>query len=139
MKLYVIKSCNCDKVYIGSTSKDIHRRLAEHNVFYRKWLRTGGLSCYYSSFEILKHGGATIHLLEECDRDIVRDREKDLIKDFENSVNLRGRKRSRPRISEDEFLERLIDDNDALLEENKYLKSLLNLNADFTSQDNSTE
>lgn len=139
MKLYIIKSCNSDEVYIGSTSKELPRRFAEHVVFYRKWLRTGGQSCYYSSFEVLKHGGATIHLLEECDRDIVREREKDLIKDFENSVNLRGRKRSRPRTTQDEFLERLIEDNDALLEENKYLKSLLNLNADSTFQDNSTE
>lgn len=61
-KIYCITSLYSDKVYIGSTTKSLAKRLKHHEFVYRRYL-LGTKSHYYTSFELLKLGGCSIHLL----------------------------------------------------------------------------
>ena len=62
-RVYVIKSHQTDKVYIGSTMKTIEQRLRSHKFNYKNYLK--GMYAYVSSFEIIQHDDAFIELLEE--------------------------------------------------------------------------
>ena len=64
-KIYSIRSYKTDKVYIGSTTQPLHKRLYEHKRHYNRWLngKYGCNSCY----EIIKYGDAYIELVEYFD------------------------------------------------------------------------
>ena len=61
-KIYAIRSYTTDKIYVGSTTQPLSKRMSVHrghyNMFQSKKYR------YMSSFEIIKHGDAYIELLE---------------------------------------------------------------------------
>jgi hypothetical protein len=59
---YKITSTNTDKVYVGSTEKDINERLQNHEAHYR--LFKDGKYSYVTSFEILECKDYIIELLE---------------------------------------------------------------------------
>ncbi len=62
INFYKITSANTDKVYVGSTEKDINSRLQIHETHYR--LFKDGKFNYVTSFEILECKDYKIELLE---------------------------------------------------------------------------
>jgi hypothetical protein len=71
-KVYKIVSQNTEKVYVGSTCKDLIERLGEHKRKYDGYVKK--LHCtFYTSFLVLEKGNYTIELLENvpCDSKIV--------------------------------------------------------------------
>jgi hypothetical protein len=62
INFYKITSTNTDKVYVGSTEKDINERLQIHEAHYR--LFKDGKYNYVTSFEILECKDYKIELLE---------------------------------------------------------------------------
>ena len=54
-KIYAIRSHQTEKIYIGSTTQSLSRRLSEHTSKYRKWVADNNKK-EYTSCEILKHG-----------------------------------------------------------------------------------
>ena len=63
-KIYTIRSHKTEQIYIGSTTQPLHKRLYEHRVSYKSWLKDN-LRHYYTSFEIIKEDDHYIELLEE--------------------------------------------------------------------------
>ena len=66
--VYMLKCNTTQRVYIGSTQKDIGKRLKSHLSCYKRYLKnkdTKYLSLYYSSFEIIKNNNYSIKLLEK--------------------------------------------------------------------------
>ena len=64
-KVYQIVCKNTGKIYVGSTTKELHERLSAHKTRYRKCIEKKDF-CYITSFEIIKEGNYEILLLEEC-------------------------------------------------------------------------
>jgi hypothetical protein len=62
INFYKITSTNTDKVYVGSTEKDINERLQNHEAQYRNF--KDGKFHYITSFEILECKDYKIELLE---------------------------------------------------------------------------
>ena len=62
-RIYKITAPGCAKVYVGSTRLTLGRRLSHHRKGLRKWRR--GRGNFVTSYEVLAHPGAEIHLLEE--------------------------------------------------------------------------
>jgi len=62
IKIYKIISEHSDKCYIGSTRKSLNRRLSGHTSSYNRY--TMGKCDYITSFELIKLGNCSIHLLE---------------------------------------------------------------------------
>ena len=62
-KIYCLKSFQTDKIYIGSTSQKIKRRLQQHKSHYKRYLN--GKMRYLSSFEIIKYNDCYIELIKE--------------------------------------------------------------------------
>ena len=62
INFYKITSTNTDKVYVGSTKKDINERLNRHEAHYR--LFKDGKYNYVTSFEILECKDYKIDLIE---------------------------------------------------------------------------
>ena len=85
-RVYQISAPGSQKVYVGSTRLTLARRLSLHYRDMRSHAR--GSHGYVSSFDVLKHPGATIDLLEEDEYDIqqLREREAHWIKNLD-SVN----------------------------------------------------
>lgn len=76
-KIYIIRSPNTDRVYIGCTARSLRKRMNDHS------LRRGNCS----SIEVIKTGGAYIELLENypCDnRAQLEEREKHYMKFYYN-------------------------------------------------------
>jgi hypothetical protein len=96
-KIYCIRSNLTDKIYIGSTTQLLSKRLYEHKNHYNSHYN-GGKSLYCSSFEILKVGDYYIELLElyPCNsKEELLKREGELIREnIKNTVNkiISGRK-----------------------------------------------
>jgi len=63
-KIYKIISNMTDDIYVGSTCQLLCRRMASHRSYYNRFIN-GSIKCSKSSFEILKHGDATIVLIEK--------------------------------------------------------------------------
>lgn len=86
-KIYRICAPGCEQVYIGSTTREIRRRFQIHKSAFRHYTDERK---YYSSFEILKHDGAKIELIEDfpCSsrRELER-REGEIIKATQNVIN----------------------------------------------------
>jgi hypothetical protein len=62
-RIYKITAPGCTKVYVGSTRLTLWQRLSQHRKDLRKWQRSRG--DFMTSYELLEHLGAEIHLLEE--------------------------------------------------------------------------
>ena len=79
-KIYIIRSPNTDKVYIGATVQRLSGRFSAHTSRFRKGTNKT------KAVEVLKHGGAYIELLESfpCDNiDESNAREKYWVREFE--------------------------------------------------------
>jgi hypothetical protein len=74
-RIYKITAPGCAKVYIGSTRLTLAQRLSQHRLDLRCWQR--GRRHSTSSYEVLAHPGAEIHLLEEGDFTKQRMRERE--------------------------------------------------------------
>lgn len=61
-KIYKIISDKTEKIYVGSTTKELSHRFGGHLSDYKKWKTSG--TRYRSSFEILNHGDSRIELIE---------------------------------------------------------------------------
>ena len=61
-KIYKIVSKKTGKIYIGSTQKELEKRLRGHICDYNKWLK--GAKKYVSSYKIIENGDAEIKLIE---------------------------------------------------------------------------
>jgi predicted GIY-YIG superfamily endonuclease len=80
--IYKITSPSTDKVYVGSTFKNINTRFKEHC----------NQSKYVTSWEIVKHKDATIELVDSCECVGISDLvalEKEWIVKTENTVNIK--------------------------------------------------
>jgi GIY-YIG catalytic domain len=75
-KIYKIVSPTTDKIYIGSTTQPLCKRIAEHLSNYRQSI-VGNTKRYMTSYEILKLGDYSIKIIENCN--------------FENKEQLRQR------------------------------------------------
>ena len=90
-KIYIIRSNNTDRVYIGATTQPLSGRFRDHNSKFRN----GRCKCKVK--EILEHGGAYIELLELFPCDIVeesRARERHWMRIFDGqkvNKNIPGR------------------------------------------------
>lgn len=56
--IYMLKSKNTPKFYIGGTKRSLSNRLAQHKYDYNKY--SSGTRYYVTSFEVLKHGDVEI-------------------------------------------------------------------------------
>jgi hypothetical protein len=63
-RIYVISAPGFDKVYVGSTQRELCQRMGQHRADLRRWQR--GQRNFISSFDVLAHPGAEISILEEC-------------------------------------------------------------------------
>ena len=82
-KIYQIWSPNTDKVYIGSTTQPLHKRMYEHN---------HGLTGkrYTNSYKVLECGDACIELIEEypcAKKSELNRREGQIMRGYDNRVN----------------------------------------------------
>ena len=87
-KIYKIVSPSTDKIYIGSTTQILCKRIAKHLSNYRDYIidNTKG---YITSYEILKLGDYSIKLIEECNfenKEQLRQREGYYIKFYKDIV-----------------------------------------------------
>ncbi len=65
-KIYIIKSKNTDKTYVGlTTKKRITDRFSQHKWAYKQIVKGKPSECNYMSKELLKHGDCWVELLEE--------------------------------------------------------------------------
>ena len=91
-RIYMIKAPDHEGCYVGSTTKTLEERLWRHKYDYHRYMN--GKHNYMASFELVKHEGATIHLLHEGEFDSKRDLEKlegSYINDLsDNAVNKKG-------------------------------------------------
>lgn len=62
-KIYAIRSHQTDKMYIGSTTNTLSRRLSYHKTHYKRW-KNGERVSYVSSYELMKYDDAYIEVIE---------------------------------------------------------------------------
>ena len=80
--IYKISSALGDKIYIGSTTKQLDQRLTSHKYNYNAW-KSGTYNKYVSSFGIFDEYGVEnciINLLDICPTEDRRIKEGDYIK-----------------------------------------------------------
>ena len=89
-KIYIIKSKETDKVYIGSTCNTLKNRFCSHKSEYKRLLR-GEKFGNSTSHEILKYSDSYIELIEDypckTKRELL-DREGEVIRNTHNCVNI---------------------------------------------------
>jgi hypothetical protein len=89
-RIYKIFSSSTDKIYIGSTTKTINKRLIEHRTDYKRYLNNNNYS-NVTSFEIVQYDDAKIELIEELrytEINELRKKERYFIElNWENCVN----------------------------------------------------
>ena len=86
-KIYKISSPQTDKIYIGSTCKELYERLSKHKNHYRDYLN--GKQKYITSYEIIKFSDCIIELIEKVNCDNKKDlliREGYYIRLYKNNV-----------------------------------------------------
>jgi hypothetical protein len=98
-KIYSLRSPHTDKVYVGSTTQPLFKRLSKHRGNYYCWKR-GTDKRYNTSFEIFDYGDAFIELIEEypCENKmLLNKREGEIIRSMEcvnkvknGGINKRG-------------------------------------------------
>lgn len=64
-KIYAIRSYKTERIYVGSTTQPLSKRLAGHTGKYRMWLADNSKK-YYTAYEILKYPDAYIELIVNC-------------------------------------------------------------------------
>lgn len=87
-KIYTIRSHQTDKIYIGSTTQPLSKRLSCHKGQYKSYLN--GKKNYVTSYDIIEYGDAYIELLEDfpCEtKDQLHKREGECIRAEPNCVN----------------------------------------------------
>jgi hypothetical protein len=84
--IYCIVSSNKNakkKIYIGSTTRTLKKRLIEHKSKYKAWKK--GETCYTTSFELVKFNDCQIKCLEKFDfqhlNELVK-KEKEYVQDY---------------------------------------------------------
>ena len=91
-RIYALKSPETDKIYIGSTTRPLYNRWAEHKCDI-KYLRAGNPRKAYkktTATQITQYPTAYIELIEEyyCEtRGELLEREREVIRRFPNCVN----------------------------------------------------
>ena len=83
-KIYVLRSHQTDKIYIGSTTTKLTKRLSKHKSDFKYW--KNGKYIYVSSYELMKYDDVYIELLELCPCDNKMElckREGELIREME--------------------------------------------------------
>lgn len=88
-KIYKIECDGVDKVYIGSTTQPLCRRMANHKKMFKMY-NEGSTKLYYASYDVLKYDNAKITLIEDfpCERkDQLVARERYHILQHARSVN----------------------------------------------------
>ena len=101
-KIYTIRSHQTDKIYIGSTTQPLSKRLSYHKTQYKQYLN--GKSPFITAYDILQYEDAYIELLEEypCDnREQLFKKEGELIRGGSNCVNKRIEGRTNKQYKED--------------------------------------
>ena len=91
-KIYIIKSPNTDKCYIGSTTNTLPQRMRNHRWDYNHKRENGN-----SVFEIFECGEAYIELLEMCpcnNKDELFKKENEIMNTYNNCVNKKKAYRS---------------------------------------------
>jgi len=128
-KIYKIWSSQTELIYIGSTTKLLCRRLADHksNIKLYNDNRYG----YNSSFEIIKYDDAKIELIENfsCNnKEELTKREGELIRQFKDvCVNMRIAGRTQQEYTQDnieqitEYQKKYYDENKEQIKENNKL------------------
>jgi len=89
-KIYKITSPQIDKIYIGSTTKNLNERLRGHKKSLKNYNK--GIYSYITSFEIIIFNDCKIELIEEfpCNsKKELRIRERHHIEQNENVINQR--------------------------------------------------
>jgi hypothetical protein len=87
-RIYRIISNSSDKIYIGSTCKDLDKRLMQHKTMYKMYLKNG--TKRYTSFDLIKLNDASIELIEEFEfnnKIELLNREKEHIRTNPNTIN----------------------------------------------------
>ena len=87
-RIYKIKSPQTEKVYIGSTIQTLQNRLIKHKSGYKRY--QSGKGNNMTSYEILKHGDATIELIDEREYETMTElqyKEREYIELHKNAVN----------------------------------------------------
>lgn len=87
--IYMLKSKNSPKFYIGGTRRSLACRLSQHKYDYNKHLN--GTRFYVTSFEVIKHGDVEIIELEKRINSTTLDKtklERYYVEKFRDDVNL---------------------------------------------------
>ena len=87
-KIYVIRSYQTDKVYVGSTTQPLSRRLQKHKSCYKMY--KNGIYNFVTSFKMLDYDDHYIELVEKCPcecREELRKIEGKYIIEMKNCVN----------------------------------------------------
>ena len=61
-KIYSIRSHQTDKIYVGSTTQSLSKRMSAHRTAYKKYIINNDI--YVTSYDILKYDDAYIELIE---------------------------------------------------------------------------
>jgi hypothetical protein len=88
-KIYAIRAPGTDSVYIGSTTKALSARMANHRATYRMW-KDGRLNGVCASKGLMEQDGCYIELLEDfpCDnKEQLNKREGEIIRSMPNAIN----------------------------------------------------
>ena len=110
-KIYIIKSCQTDKIFLGATVKRLCERFSQHKSNYEKWMAKGRVGYNDPLYEILKFNDCQIQLLAKAedvtDKDTLNCRLLDFITIYKDTaVNTtpcrktytpNGKPRGRPR------------------------------------------
>ncbi len=113
-KIYKIVSPSTDKIYIGSTTQPLCKRIAKHLSNYRNY-NIDNTKGYMTSYEILKIGDYSIKLIEECNfenKEQLRQREGYYIKSYQNivvNVRIAGRTKKEYALKNKERLKQYIN------------------------------
>lgn len=121
-KIYTIRSPQCEKYYIGSTTQPLCKRLAKHKLNYDCYQTDDVKNNYMTSFEILQYVDSYIELLENypCkSKEELNKREGELIRLHKEDIvnkNVAGRTRKEYR---DENKAKIKDYNKVYFQQNK--------------------
>lgn len=89
-RIYAIRASNTDDVYIGSTTKTLAQRLAQHRYDYREYQK--GKGHYKKAFDMIGKDCHYIELLEEYSCKSVeelRAKEQKYIRETQGCINLK--------------------------------------------------
>lgn len=87
-KIYKLVSSQTDKFYIGSTTRELCKRKAEHKYEYKKYLENNN-NTYITSYEIMKFEDAKIELIKEVKCENRKELEKiegECIKEYHDRI-----------------------------------------------------